>query len=103
MLGLVLMKDGTYFVTITDANGCIISTSVVLVEPAAPTASAVVSSNYNGEDISCAGAADGAIDLTPGGGVAPYTFAWSNSDTTEDISGLADGALRVHRSFSVIS
>lgn len=42
-------------------------------------------------DVSCAGENDGAIDLTVTAGISPYTFLWSNSATTEDISGIAGG------------
>lgn len=41
--------------------------------------------------INCIGAGDGSIDLTVSSGVAPYSFAWSNGATTEDLSGLAPG------------
>lgn len=34
---------------------------------------------------------DGSIDITVNGNKGPVTYNWSNSDTTEDISGLAPG------------
>ena len=34
---------------------------------------------------------NGSINLTVSGGIAPYTFTWSNGATTEDITGLTQG------------
>ncbi|MBL4624615.1 MAG: SprB repeat-containing protein, partial [Flavobacteriales bacterium] len=39
----------------------------------------------------CISPNSGSVDITVSGGVPPYTYNWSNSATTEDISGLANG------------
>ncbi|MCH8318361.1 MAG: hypothetical protein IIA88_07665, partial [Bacteroidetes bacterium] len=44
--------------------------------------------SITGTNESCNSACDGIADLTVTGGTLPYSFAWSNGDTTEDISGL---------------
>jgi hypothetical protein len=41
------------------------------------------------------GLADGVIDLTVTGGVPPYTFAWSNGATSEDLAALDAGTYAV--------
>jgi hypothetical protein len=37
----------------------------------------------------------GAIDITPSGGTAPYTYSWQHGPTTEDLTGLASGIYRI--------
>jgi hypothetical protein len=76
---------GTYEVTVTDANSCQITTSVLLTQPTALTTSII------GINETCNTGIDGEADLTISGGVSPYTILWSNGETTEDISGLASG------------
>lgn len=55
----------------------------------APTLSTSVS------DVWCFGGLNGSIDLTVSGGVAPYTYLWSNGATAEDVSDLFAGTYSV--------
>lgn len=75
----------TYDVTVTDAVGCTATGSYTVAQPDSLTVTGDVT------DVTCAGSANGAIDVTVIGGTPNYTFAWSNSATTEDISGLEGG------------
>lgn len=54
-----------------------------------------VLSDYNGFNVSCNGASNGTVDLTPDLGVAPYTFLWSNGAVTEDLSNVPAGTYNV--------
>ncbi len=79
------LPAGTYSVTLTDADGCtdILTLSISQPEPLMPNATAT------GE--SAAGANDGTASATPTGGTPPYTYLWSNGQTTPAITNLAPG------------
>jgi hypothetical protein len=54
-----------------------------------------LSSTLSATNIACFGNATGAIDLTPAGGTPPYTYLWSNTSTTQDLSGRTPGTYTV--------
>ena len=54
-----------------------------------------VTLNATVNNISCYGQTDGNINLHVTGGSSPYTFIWSNGQTTEDIYNLSSGSYSV--------
>jgi gliding motility-associated-like protein len=83
------LPAGKYFVTVTDGNGCKQTDSVVIV------IINVINVNAQVNDPTCNGDSDGSINVNPSGGVAPYTYAWSNGGTGSSVSGLAVGTYGV--------
>lgn len=80
------VNGGQYSVTVTDANTCSSNISVIITEPTAINISTEV------QHLSCYGDADGRINLTVSGGTGSvYSYAWSNSATTQNINNLVDG------------
>ena len=80
---------GTYTVTVTDANGCTITTSATVTQPLAPLALSTTQVNTT------CGNSNGSIDLTVVGGTAGYTYNWSNGAVTQDLSALLAGGYSV--------
>lgn len=81
------ISAGSYTCTITDANGCIITSGPHQVNN---TGGAISIDNAIIADENCGDGA-GSIDLTVSGGTSPLVFSWDNGDNTEDISGLNAG------------
>ena len=85
------LTAGTYHLKVTDLNGCESAIDFTLSQPDS------LKSVFSVKNITCKSGLfdDGSIDLSVTGGIAPYTFMWSNGQGTEDISGLTRGYYRV--------
>ncbi len=87
------LEAGSYTIDLTDGVGCTTSATYSIQEQFDVILSAAST------DISCFGAGDGTIDLTPSGGVAPFTFDWTGPNgfisSDEDLTGLDAGIYSV--------
>ncbi len=80
---------GTYSVTVTDANGC--SATATRTIQQAPAINVLVS----GTSIVCGDGNTGSATATVTGGVAPFSYLWSNGATTTSVTGLVEGTYSV--------
>lgn len=85
------LSAGTFSCTITDNNGCSVTTSNIQVTDNPGNLSI---SNVVATDETCSNGF-GSVDISITGGQAPITFVWSNGPTTEDISNLSSGTYDV--------
>lgn len=81
------LSSNTYTCTITDASGCDLIAGPYTINNSAGT---LTQGTHTVTDEICGNGA-GAIDITVSGGTAPLTFLWSNTATTEDLTGLSAG------------
>ncbi len=86
---IVGIPAGTYNVTVTDANGCTASASGTVINPAAIIIGTTVTSP------ACGVGATGSITANATGGVQPFSYVWSNGQTTATATGLAVGSYTV--------
>jgi len=86
----MMLGGGMNYVTVTDANGCVLVGMVNIAEPAPVIATISVDANND-----CYGDMDGEMSVTTTGGTGVYTYMWSTGDATTSISGLANGTYTV--------
>lgn len=80
------VSASTFNVTITDANNCTVVASATVAEPAAlQVATTPV-------HIGCNGNASGAVNLSVTGGTSPFSYAWSNGASSQNITNVQAGA-----------
>ncbi len=81
---------GTYTVTQTVTNGPCSGTASQTINVYSEPIPVIV-----GTDVLCNGSCDGMANLSVAGGTPQYTYAWSNSSTLQNISGLCAGTYEV--------
>lgn len=84
------LAPGQYTVVITEGRGYSIEKTFTVSAGADP-----LEVSLAGEDVLCNAQANGFIDATLTGGTAPYTYEWSNGETTPTISNLSGGVYTV--------
>jgi gliding motility-associated-like protein len=80
------LLPGTYSVSISDGTPCYINRTFIIVEPQPLVLNATVQNALD-----CLIPTSGAINLVVSGGTPPFTYAWSNGATTEDITAITNG------------
>lgn len=79
------LSAGSYTATVTDNNGCTAEILVDIVNPAP------VNVQITTTPITTATATDGTASVNASNGTAPYTYQWSNGETTQTATGFALG------------
>jgi hypothetical protein len=77
------LSAGSYSLLIKDANGCVLSQNVIVLNNAAPV---IALDSING--ISCSTSIPGNIYISVSGGTPGYLYSWSNGSITEDQTGI---------------
>jgi hypothetical protein len=81
---------GLYTITVTDANNCTAIDSVQIDEP-----SLLLTSIVDSSDASCFGSEDGFSLVLANGGIQPYSYLWSDGQTTSLANALGAGTYSV--------
>jgi hypothetical protein len=85
------LSAGIYSVTVTDANGCIVTRNFTITQPTALIATAAAQTN-----VSCNGGSNASATVNVSGGAGGYTYAWSPSGgTAATATGLSAGTYTV--------
>jgi gliding motility-associated-like protein len=83
------IPSGVYDLIVTDANGCIATFSTELTQPE----DLVI--DIQKTDLNCYNSNNGTITVTPSGGIAPYSYSWSDFGNGNARNDLAAGTYNV--------
>jgi len=87
---LINQCAGNYTCTVTDANGCTATASVVITQPTALTLTPSFS------NVTCFAMCDGTAGVVAGGGTPLYSYLWApGGQTTPNVTGLCAGSYTV--------
>ena len=82
---VVGLGNGTYTVTVSDSNGCVVISSVTVSQPPE------IFISFDVTEVSCADQIDGEMMAIASGGMGGYTYAWSNGGIDNPITQLLGG------------
>lgn len=83
------LAAGSYGYTVTDDAGCSVTGTVNVGQASG------INITPNPSPASCNGGTDGQITISVSGGTQPYTYAWSNSTSNQNLTGVAAGSYDV--------
>jgi gliding motility-associated-like protein len=83
------LAAGSYTLSVSDDNGCVGSTNFVITQPPALSVFA------SGTNVSCFGLSNGTLAAVASGGTPPYSFAWSNGASGDQLQGVGPGGYTV--------
>ncbi len=84
-----LVGDSTVMVTVTDSHGCTTYDTAYITSTAGPRAT------MNKPDTICSAESNGILIVTPTTNDGPFTYLWSNGQTTNVNAGISAGAYAV--------
>ncbi|MEO1437881.1 MAG: gliding motility-associated C-terminal domain-containing protein, partial [Bacteroidota bacterium] len=88
-IGITGVGPGLYAATVTDNNGCSITTEITLSEPS------LISGQLTATSTTCDGDEDGSASVVSNGGTLPYTYSWTDGQSTPTATGLEAGEISV--------
>ncbi len=83
---LMGVAAGTYQLTLTDKNNCIINEIFEVAQPKSG-----IQTSFTKNDVSCFGGSDGEVKVIVSGGTPGYDYQWDNGQTKDELKKLKQG------------
>ncbi len=87
------LTEGSYAIRVKDSNGCWSEAYTKILEaPERLSLNLISTGGKNGFDVSCTDKKDGKIETSISGGIAAYSYLWSDGSTTSSMSNAGPGS-----------